>query len=49
MLDQDVFARHFWEVHDKLSGFGPAEELHFFHFLTVLGFYIFQQVCIKDK
>ncbi len=47
MLDQEAFARHFWAVHDKLSGFGPAHELHFFHFLTVLGFYIFQQVCIR--
>ena len=41
ILPKDTFARYFWTVHDRLSS---EQELHFFHFLTVLGFYIFQQV-----
>ena len=44
ILNQELFAQHFWAVHDKLGGLGPLNDLHFFHFLTVLGFYIFQQV-----
>lgn len=40
VLQEDRFTLHFWHVHDTLTSAG--EDLHFFHFLTVLGFYIFQ-------
>ena len=45
VLDKEVFARYFWEVHDVVS-VATAEanvHLHYFHFLTVLGFFVFQR------
>lgn len=45
VLDKDTFARYFWTVHDAVSA-AVAEHsvhLHYFHFLTVLGFYVFQE------
>jgi folylpolyglutamate synthase len=45
VLDKDTFAGYFWKVHDAVSS-AVAEysvHLHYFHFLTVLGFYIFQE------
>lgn len=40
VLSKERFASYFWHAHDVLTSNG---ELHFFHFLTVLGFYIFTQ------
>jgi hypothetical protein len=45
VLDKETFARYFWTVHDTVS-VAVAEHsvhLHYFHFLTVLSFYIFQE------
>lgn len=45
VLEKDAFARYFWTVHDAVSSAvsESAVQLHYFHFLTVLGFYIFQE------
>lgn len=45
VLEKDSFARYFWTVHDAVSSAVSehAIHLHYFHFLTVLGFYIFQE------
>jgi len=45
VLDKDTFVRYFWAVHDAVSSavVEYTVHLHYFHFLTVLGFYIFQE------
>jgi hypothetical protein len=45
VLDKDTFARYFWTVHDAVAAAVQehAVHLHYFHFLTVLGFYVFQE------
>ena len=45
VLTKAAFARYFWHVHDVVQAAiaeGTAH-IHYFHFLTVLGFYIFQE------
>lgn len=42
LLPKETFAKYFWEVHDTVLS-DPATEIHYFHFVTILGFYIFSR------